>query len=197
MKSILLVLMLATMLFSSEKQIIVGSYLQEQNALNALVRLNSQTLSDNKLSNLININSTEIEIKSIGEYQVIALSPFTDYVQLLRTLRALEPYYADAYVLDQGQKLNMVQVETKVATEKIIEKVVEKIVPLMKEKIQEPKKVEKVKTYIEPINSEKYADEYEEDFSMEIILAVFALLVLLLIIYKIATRKKKDLEFED
>ena len=117
MKSMFLIIMLTTMLFSSEKQIIVGSFLQEKYALNSLVKLNNNILRDDKLSGLINKNSIEVELKKIDQYHAISLSPFESYVQLLRTLRALAPYYDDAYVLDNGKKITITQVVRKKVAE--------------------------------------------------------------------------------
>lgn len=122
MKSILLLIMLTTMLFSNEKQIIVGSFIQENNALNSLITLNKHILDNEKLSTLINKNSIKVEIKKIGQYHAISLSPFTSYRQMLRTLITLDSYYDDAYVLDNGQKITMAQVEAKKIVEVIKKK---------------------------------------------------------------------------
>lgn len=195
MKSILLLLMLTTMLFSNEKQIIVGSFLQENNALNSLVKLNNHILGDDKLSTLINKNSIEVELKKLGEYHAISLSPFTSYVQLLRTLKALESYYDDAYVLDNGQKITMSQVVAK--------KVVEEKAEPVKVKSEKPKEVKKakvksddsvgVKTYTQVKVPAKHVEE-AKDYTLEIILALLVLIAVGYIIIKTSKRRKKEME---
>ncbi len=180
MKSILLLIMLTTMLFSNEKQIIVGSFIQENNALNSLITLNKHILDNKKLSTLINKNSIKVEIKKIGQYNAISLSPFTSYRQMLRTLVVLDSYYDDAYVLDHGHKITMIQVEAKKTIEVVEKVVVEKPAPIkvnseiVKASIQEPLK--------------DIGDE--TNYILEIILA---LLVLVAIIYTIF-KKRKSIE---
>jgi hypothetical protein len=195
MKSILLLFMLMTMLFSNEKQIIVGSFLQENNALNSLIKLNNNILGDDKLSTLVNKNSIEVELKKLGEYHAISLSPFTSYVQLLRTLKALESYYDDAYVLDNGQKITMSQVVAK--------KVVEEKAQPVKVKSEKPKEVKKakvksdngvgVKTHTKIIAPTKNVEE-AKDYTLEIILALLVLIAIGYIIIKTSKRKKRDEE---
>ncbi|WP_294964730.1 hypothetical protein [Sulfurimonas sp.] len=204
MKLIFLVTILTTMLFSSQKQIIVGSFLQENNALNALVRLNSQILSDDKLSKLINKNSIEVEFKKMGQYNAISLSPFSNYVQLLRTLRALERHYGDAYVLDNGKKMTMTEVVSKVEVQEMLApievetKVVEKIEKI-EEKIEEKiktddviieKKVVKLKKVVPYVKEEK-------DYTYEIVLSLLVLLGAGFIIFKTSRTKKKDVLEEE
>lgn len=175
MKSIFLIIVLAITLFASEKQIIVGSFLEEKNALNSLVKLNNNILSDAKLSTLIDKNSIEVRVKKIGEYNAISLSPFTSYVQLLRTLKALESYYSDAYVLDNA------------TNEKIAKEVIEEKIAAIEEQIQEiektkviPKTVEavevKIHQKIDPISTQV---EEQTDYTLEILLALLVLLVYL------------------
>lgn len=194
MKLIFLITILATILFSNERQIIVGSFLKENNALNDLVRLNNHILSDNKLANLININSIEVELKKIEQYNVISLSPFNNYVQLLRTLKALEPYYNDAYVLENGQKLEITH------PVKITEVVVKKLEIPKKVQLQKPKKPEKLKEV--EVNIPKQATtvetyEEEKDYSFEIVLALLIFLILGYIIFKTSKRRKTNEEIEE
>ncbi|MFT7003651.1 MAG: hypothetical protein ACJAWW_001003 [Sulfurimonas sp.] len=192
MKSILLMLMLATILLSSEKQIIVGSFLEEKNALNALVKVESLTQTDDKLSKLVKINSIEVELKTIGKYYAISLSPLTSYVQLLRTLRALEKYYDDAYVLDNGIKIQMAEVIDKVAEEEVSNKVIQEVsLPVIKT-VQKPKKIEKVYAYNEVKTTQQDADK--KNYDMELLLALLVFIGLLIIIFIISKRKKKDID---
>ena len=204
MKSILLILMLTTILLSSEKQIIVGSYLEEKNALNALVRLESHTRTDTKLSKLINLNSIEVELKKMGDYHAISLFPFTNYVQLLRTLKSLKSYYPDAYVLDNGEKINMAEVISKVKAQEVLEEVkapVEKEVQKQTKAVKVESLINKKKTpdlyRIKDDSIKQKQQEEEKDDKMEIILALAALLFLLalgIFIFKIFKKKKEDIE---
>ena len=195
--------MLTTMLFSSEKQIIVGSFLQEKYALNSLVKLNNHILSDDRLAGLINKNSIEVELKKIGQYHTISLYPFNSYVQLLRTLRALEVYYDDAYVLDSGEKLTITQVVSK--------KVAEESVQPVKVEIEKPKEVTKPKETVEKKEVTEKRDnfvevkkdtqvqkiqkeEQEKDYIFEIVLVLLVLLGVGFIIFKTSKGKKKDIE---
>ncbi|MFT5835513.1 MAG: hypothetical protein ACI9RG_000406 [Sulfurimonas sp.] len=203
MKLIFLVIILTTMLFSSQKQIIVGSFLQENNALNALVRLNSQILSDDKLSKLINKNSIEVELKKMGEYNAISLSPFNSYVQLLRTLRALEKHYGDAYVLDDGKKITMTEVVQKVEVQEMLApievetKVVEKI-EIVKDKIEEETKIDDV-VEAKIVKQDKVVPHVKEekDYTFEIVLSLLVLLSAGYIIFKTSRTKKKDVLEEE
>lgn len=197
MKLIFLIIMLTTMLLSSEKQIIVGSFLQEKYAINSLVKLNNHILSDEKLSGLINKNSIEVELKKIGQYHTISLYPFNSYVQLLRTLKALETYYDDAYVLDNGQKITITQVVSKKVAEESVQAV--KIKTEKPKEIAKPKEVTKkrddpivVKTDTKVQNIQK--DEQEKDYIFEIVLVLLVLLVVGFIIFKTSKGKKKDME---
>lgn len=185
------------MLLSSEKQIIVGSFLQEKYAINSLVKLNNHILSDEKLSGLINKNSIEVELKKIGQYHTISLYPFNSYVQLLRTLKALETYYDDAYVLDNGQKITITQVVSKKVAEESVQAV--KIKTEKPKEIAKPKEVTKkrddpivVKTDTKVQNIQK--DEQEKDYIFEIVLVLLVLLVVGFIIFKTSKGKKKDME---
>lgn len=203
MKLIFLIIMLTTMLFSSEKQInekqiIVGSFLQEKYALNSLVSLNNHILNDEKLSKLINKNSIEVELKTMGQYHAISLSPFKSYVQLLRTLKALEKYYNDAYVLDNGQKMQMEQVVAQtVAEEKklSVEVKVDKPEKIEAKKV-EVKKVEPVEVKIHK-QVKEVKHEQEKDYSFEIVLALLVLLMIGYIVFKTARRKKNIVKADE
>jgi hypothetical protein len=189
--------MFTTVLFANEKQIIVGSFVQDNYASNALVRLNTRILNDEKLSKLVDKNMLKTQIKKMGPYNAVSISTFTSYVQLLRTLKALEKYYDDAYVLDDGVKLEIdevivkkeiedkilaplkEEVKTQEAKEpEVVEKVVKKVVA--EEKIQTPLKETKVKKV-----------EISEDFTLEIVLVLLLLIGGAYIVYR-RSRQKKD-----
>lgn len=197
MKLVFLIVMFTTVLFANEKQIIVGSFVQDNYASNALVRLNTRILNDEKLSKLVDKNMLKTQIKKMGPYNAVSISTFTSYVQLLRTLKALEKYYDDAYVLDDGVKLEIdevivkkeiedkilaplkEEVKTQEAKEpEVVEKVVKKVVA--EEKIQTPLKETKVKKV-----------EISEDFTLEIVLVLLLLIGGAYIVYR-RSRQKKD-----
>ena len=108
MKLMFLTILLSTLLFSYEKQIVLGNYENSDNSLNAVKRLTWLSNSDAELKELIKKNSLEIVSKKIGEYEVVTLQPFYSYVQLLRTLKALDKYYEGLYVLDYSLKEEIV-----------------------------------------------------------------------------------------
>ncbi|MDA3908493.1 MAG: hypothetical protein PF437_05350 [Sulfurimonas sp.] len=195
MKSILLIMMLATMLFSSEKQIIVGSFLQENYALNDLVKLNNYILSDDKLSKLINKNSIEVELKKIGKYHAISLSPFNSYVQLLRTLKALETYYDDAYVLENEQEVKITQAVTKVEVQEIPPPAIVKTEKPKETKILKAKYDDSVGVQTDKqVKAVQIYEEVKKDYTLEIVLALLVLLGVGYIILKTRKRIKKDME---
>ena len=197
MKLVFLIVMFTTVLFANEKQIIVGSFVQDNYASNALVRLNTRILNDEKLSKLVDKNMLKTQLKKMGPYNAVSISTFTSYVQLLRTLKALEKYYDDAYVLDDGVKLEIDEVIVKKEIEEkilaplkeevktqeakepeVVEKVVKKVVA--EEKIQTPLKETKVKKV-----------ETSEDFTLEIVLVLLLLIGGAYIVYR-RSRQKKD-----
>ena len=101
MKIIVAVLFLSSVLFSTEinKQIILGSYLVEKNANIALPLLEQKIQENEKLKNLIDINSLEVTSSKIDKYTVVTVRTFKSFTQLLITLKELKKYYKDAFVL--------------------------------------------------------------------------------------------------
>jgi len=198
MKLVFLIVIFTTVLFANEKQIIVGSFVQDNYASNALVRLNTRILNDEKLSKLVDKNMLKTQLKKMGPYNAVSISTFTSYVQLLRTLKALEKYYDDAYVLDDGVKLEIDEVIVKKEIEEkilaplkeevktqeakepeVVEKVVKKVVA--EEKIQTPLKETKVKKV-----------EVSEDFTLEIVLVLLLLIGGAYIVYRRSKQKKDE-----
>nr|WP_321267041.1 hypothetical protein [uncultured Sulfurimonas sp.] len=209
MKLVFLMLTLTVMLFSNEKQIIVGSFVQDNYASNALVRLNNRILNDEKLSKLIDKNSIQTELKKMGEYNAVSLFPFTSYVQLLRTLRALEKYYDDAYVLDNGQKIEIAEVIVRKEIEEIeeekpkaIEEAIKEIIEDVKVKeseVHEEVKVEKPKVQEsesqeikEEVTIENIVLEQDKDYILEILLALLLLIAGGYILYKKSAQKTEE-----
>lgn len=104
MKFIVVLMLLHSFLFSIEKQVIVGSYLVETNAKNALVTLKQNIKKNAKLQELIKANELEVKTTKIGQYNVVSVGYFDSYIQLFRTFKELHKKYADAYTLDKGVK---------------------------------------------------------------------------------------------
>jgi len=193
MKLVFLIVIFTTVLFANEKQIIVGSFVQDNYASNALVRLNTRILNDEKLSKLVDKNMLKTQLKKMGPYNAVSISTFTSYVQLLRTLKALEKYYDDAYVLDDGVKLEIDEVIVKKEIE-------EKILAPLKEEVKtqeakEPEVVEKVvaeEKIQTPLKETKVKKvETSEDFTLEIVLVLLLLIGGAYIVYR-RSRQKKD-----
>lgn len=194
MKLVFLIVMFTTVLFANEKQIIVGSFVQDNYASNALVRLNTRILNDEKLSKLVDKNMLKTQLKKMGPYNAVSISTFTSYVQLLRTLKALEKYYDDAYVLDDGVKLEIDEVIVKKEIE-------EKILAPLKEEVKtqeakEPEVVEKVvaeEKIQTPLKETKVKKvETSEDFTLEIVLVLLLLIGGAYIVYRRSKQKKDE-----
>ena len=103
MKYLLFLLLTITLAFSSEKKIILGSYVKEMNSSNTLTQVQKIVLEDTTLKKLIEMNNLTIQVEKLGKYNVVSVKPFTSYVQLLRTMKALRKYYNDLYVLPPYQ----------------------------------------------------------------------------------------------
>lgn len=100
MRQIFLILLLSTMLFSAQRQVILGCYLNEANAQKEIQKLNALMISDSKLKKLMERNSLKGELKKVGDYNVITLAPFNTYGQLFLGLDLLKTHYSDSYVLE-------------------------------------------------------------------------------------------------
>ena len=182
MKHLLLTILLSTMLFSAQKQIILGSFLHIDNALNDLKRLEGYIASDDTLTKLVKTNSIRSEFATVGKYHVVAMSPIDDYVQLLRTLKALENYYDDAYVLDYPLRADMLEPKPKPVEAKV------QPVKEVKKTVEIPKKKVAVKKIIIP----EAAAEHN-NYLLETILALLLLIALAYIIYK-RRNKNRDID---
>ena len=129
MKHLILTLLFSVVIFAADKQIIIGSYLDEKNSINELKELSLHVEQDDKLKFLIEKNSLKSKSKKIEKYYVVSIFPLTNYVQLLRTLVSLQKYYPDSYVIDAPETPTIIKLEeTKVE----VVKVVAEIKPLMK-----------------------------------------------------------------
>lgn len=125
MKYILLMILLSSILFSYEKYIIVGSYKNSVNSVNAVKRLKWLSINDAKLKNLIEKNSLKIVSKKIGKYEVVTLQAFNSDVELLRTLKVLNKYYDAPYVHSYKQKVEKVERVSKIDLSTVLKNKIE------------------------------------------------------------------------
>ena len=206
MRHIFLVLLFSTMLFSAQKQIILGCFLQEKYAQQELKKLNKYLENDKYLIKVTEVNSLRAELTKSEGFSVLRLASFEDRNQLFLTLHLLKKYYKDSYVLDFSLPKETSKKES--VTAKEVVPVVEKEIPIIQEVIKEveeistidkkpsvvvkeiPKKVKKpsvVKSAKKPVEEESYYLEY-----------LLALLVLVVIsrvgfvFYKKSVKAKTD-----
>ena len=100
MKRIIFLVLLSTMLFSAQKQIIVGNFSNETNAYYDLQRLYNYMEADSELVALAQENKLELQVKTIGNYSTIVIFPFEGETELLKAKRILGKYYFDLYSID-------------------------------------------------------------------------------------------------
>ncbi len=194
MKSIFLIALLSTMLFSAQKQIILGCFSHESNAITTTKKLKNNIESDIKLNKLIEKHSLTLELKKIGDYHVVTVSSFDNYPILFLALSKLEKYSEGAYVLN-----NIIEPEVIVEkftapeeTQEVIEEVVVEEKVIVKEKVtpeptyEEPEIVEEIKI-IEPQSS-------LSDYYLEIALGLILLLVMIGIIFFLSKKSSKEEE---
>jgi len=104
MKFFIILMMLSAMLFSAQKQIILGSYSVKGNGERALKTFEDQVDNDIQLQGFIKDNSLRMINTEISGYTVVSLNAFNSYRELLNTMKVLKVYYADAYVLKYPTK---------------------------------------------------------------------------------------------
>lgn len=201
MRHIFLVLLFSTMLFSAQKQIILGCFLQEIYAQQELKKLNKYLENDKYLIKVTEVNSLRAELTKSEGFSVLRLASFEDRNQLFLTLHLLKKYYKDSYVLDFALSKETMQKESVKVKE--VTPIVEKEMPVIEEAVKEetekkasvavkeiPKKVKKpivVKSVKKPVEEETYYVVY-----------IFALLVLLaasgvgFFFYKMNAKVKTD-----
>jgi len=178
MKHIILSLLLSVIVYGSGKQIIIGSYLDENNSINELKELSIYIKNDDKLRFLIEKNKLKAINKKIENYFVVAILPVENYVQLLRTLDSLKIYYPDVYVID----IPIVQTVVKPDSSKV--EVVVKTKPIMK---REEPTLKKEKVVIKP-KEPKDITMQNKDF----LLLLLALIIISFIIYMRKKAKKEE-----
>lgn len=117
MKLIVIMVMLSSLLFSWQKQIILGSYSVENNGKRALETINKQIQDDIQLQAFMKDHSLRTINTVISDYTVVSINAFESYTALLNTMNALKVYYGDAFVLKYPTK-NIAQMEQLVDIEK-------------------------------------------------------------------------------
>ena len=127
MKLILMILMLSSILFSWEKQIILGSYSVVSNGERALKTIDKQIKDDLQLQAFMKENSLRTINTEISGYTVVSINAFESYTSLLNTMNVLKVYYGDAFVLKYptkniAAKENLAEIEKKAIVEQAVAK---------------------------------------------------------------------------
>jgi len=225
MKILFLFLLTLTLAFSSEKKIILGSYVKEMNSSNTLSQVQKIIEEDAILKNLISINNLTVQVEKLGQYNVVSVTTLTNYTQLLRTMKALRKYYADLYVLPpygvvETPTIVHKIVETKEPTliaketptqEDIPKEVPKQVEPIVEQVVAEVKKEEVIPQ--PSIKDDTQASihsifEQEEEplvqktlFTTQVMItiaiAIILLLVLIGIIFKVSRSKKEETHGRD
>jgi len=167
MKTILWIILLSSILFSSQKQIVVGSFLEKKYALGAVEELKSYIESDNELKQLIEDNSLIVDFKKGKKYYAVFLAPFQNSKGVLKTLRVVQKYYNKAYVIRHAPKEKVIVKKlTKVdAQKKKIEVIDENTT---KVEIEDKMKVEVIDENITKVDAQ---EKEVEDIDDELIIA--------------------------
>ena len=100
MKQLLLIFLLSTVLFSAQKEIVLGCYLEHKYAVDELAKLNKRLVTDKNLIKVVEVNSLEAKLTSSEGYNVLVLAPFNNKNQMFLSVHLLKKYYKDLYVLD-------------------------------------------------------------------------------------------------
>ena len=158
MRYILCLLLVSTLLFSDQKQIVFGCYLNKSNAQKEVLKLKSIMTNDESLSKISLKNNLVVKMKDIDGYNVVTLSHFDHYPQLFLTIDILKKYYKNMYALDYPLKADMLNLPKKVIEDKIVVKKVEVVEEPKKdidEKIDDILKNLDVKEVQKPIEEKK------------------------------------------
>ena len=137
MRYILWLLLFSTLLFSDQKQIVFGCYLNKSNAIKEVSRLKSVIQNDDSLTKISLKNNLVIKMKDIDGYNVVTLGHFEHYPQLFLTMDILKKYYKELYALDYPLKADMLNLPKK--TTEVVKKpkkqIDKKIDTILKEKV--------------------------------------------------------------
>lgn len=222
MKFLLMLFMLSSLLFSWQKQIILGSYSVKDNGERALETVNKQIENDIQLQSFMKENSLRTINTVISNYTVVSINKFDSYTDLLRTLNALKMYYGDAFVLNYPTKniknaQNIEEIEKKALAEQIAKDIadaekraelkklleIEEVIPPEVESVQvedKPKSLGLITSHTRPIIEEKVFVEKEKTLRDKIndmgeyalYLIIFAVLALVAIGTIVLFKSKKQ-----
>lgn len=216
MKYLFIMVMLATMLFSQQKkQIILGSFSIESNALFYSLYVQKHVDRDAGLKRLMDKYALKIEYKKVGDYNVVSISPFENYPSLFETIAEVKKHYPEAYAINfpanKSQLLQkplsteptMPEVEEDIAEPEQTTQEAQEIVP--EEEIAvpdepeikyEPQKINK------PVPLPRQTEVQNTYETFDLVMLIVLLLVLIgFVVYKIQTKKeelpKEELSEED
>lgn len=198
MKLIFMMVMLATMLFSQQqKQIILGSFSIERNALFYSVEVQKNVDTDAQLKRLIDKYSLKVEYKKVGPYNVVSICAFDDNPSLFETIAVVKKHYPTAYAIRFPALASAIQTPS-IEEELMVQE--EELVPVVaKVEVVEEVKALEVKP-VEPEVKHKpqtpQVDSSDESYSFEELLLIIALLlgVIGFVLYKINMKKNEEEE---
>lgn len=99
MKYLFAIFLLSSLLFSAQRQVILGCYSVKSNAENALVKLNEQIKSNADLKEVMDTQSLRVINTGISGYTVVSVNYFDSYTDTYTAMKVLKPYYNDVYSL--------------------------------------------------------------------------------------------------
>ena len=216
MRYIVLVMMMAGMLFSAQqKQIILGSFSIESNALFYSIHVQKHVDKDAELKKLIDKYSLKVEYKKVGAYNVVSISPFDDYPSLFVTIAEVKKHYPAAYAINfpafASQLANKTMSDEPIAQEPE-EEVAEDTTESQEQAVEEetaqqeemPQQQQEEEIKYEPKIDNPIAlpiEELESEESLvmsDLILLIALLLVIIgFVLYKINMKKKEEKKEEE
>jgi len=150
MKSLVLILMFCSLLFSEQMQIVVGCFEYKENSLKRVDRFQEHLKEDKTLSKLFVKYNLKLEVKKVGDYNVVTLSAFQHYPQLFLMISKVKKYYKDSYVLEypfESKSIKKMFIKPVVVEKKVVQKkqiIEEKLIPKVEKKVKKVKKVDTV-----------------------------------------------------
>ena len=214
MKFIFLVTMFTTMLFSAQqRQIVIGSFSVESNALNYTKVVQEQLRGDDVLNGLMQKYALKVEHKKVGDYNVVSLCAFENYPSLFETIAVVQKYYPQAYAIKfpafgakEQPKPTLLQeppvVEEQpdaLEEEALKEEELSKEIDAVQEAADEPIVVPEVTPVVQkPMPAPTPLPAIQEsDNTQELLLLVLLLIVIIAyVVYKIKTKKRAPQEEE-
>ena len=191
MKLIFMMVMLATMLFSQQqKQIILGSFSIERNALFYSVEVQKNVDTDAQLKRLIDKYSLKVEYKKVGSYNVVSICAFDDNPSLFETIAVVKKHYPTAYAIRFPAFASAIQAPYALEDEPMLQEEE----PVFQEEVTVPLAVAEVAQEVK-VQTPK-VDSSDESYSFEELLLLIVLLlgVIGFVLYKINMKKKEEEE---